>query len=95
MEEYVVLKYDDGIYACVSKKEIKSSNGHHCAKWKNAYYNVQVIKSGNKHECESFITLKKAMMDEKDIPIPTFGKNLYLFETNSHCVDIERKNVNT
>lgn len=85
MENYAVVKYDDGIYACVSKKAIKSRNGHHSAKWKNIYYNVQLIKSGNKQECEWFIAhLKETVMNEKvgcisldELPTPTICEYTY------------------
>lgn len=58
-KKYCVVRYDDGVYACVLTKNVKSANGQYSAKWRNgSYYNVKLVTSGNKEECESFIVQK-------------------------------------
>ncbi|KAG5886649.1 hypothetical protein JTB14_001011 [Gonioctena quinquepunctata] len=54
-EDYAVVLYDDGVFACIKKTLIQWREGQYSAKWKNAYYNVQVRRSGTQKECDLYI----------------------------------------
>lgn len=59
MGDHAVVLYDDGVYASIPSKKIRSSNGKYSAKWKNIYYNVNLVKTGTKATCDLFISSQK------------------------------------
>lgn len=74
MEEYCVVRFDDGIMSCVKASALITKNDQHSARWKNTWYHVFIIMSGDKKDCENIIlnTGQKAKYaDEKTLIIST------------------------
>ncbi|XP_074028803.1 uncharacterized protein [Leptinotarsa decemlineata] len=58
MDQYCVVEFDDGILSCVKADKLRSNNGQHSARWKNAWYHVAIILIGEQDQCESFVKNK-------------------------------------
>ncbi|KAG5869368.1 hypothetical protein JTB14_021972 [Gonioctena quinquepunctata] len=61
--DYAVVLYDYGVFASIKKALIQWREGKYSTKWKNAYYNVQVRRSGIQ-ECDLYIEQHTSISEE-------------------------------
>lgn len=55
MEDYCVIKFDDGYLMCSQISKLRVKNGQHSARWKNTWYQVTIIINGDKMLCDNFV----------------------------------------